>query len=276
MKTGIKIPYDIFCNEMSETSKKLLTSFCGIYKFLGYLGENCDAVEIGVVFHNTNGEILKTGVKLCNDFGLNVTIHGGFNDTKSAEEFFAPYIPLIKSGLQEFYNITVHPFENPEDTEKLLTEICKYIEEYKYPVRITLENQRYANENLKNTLCRNVAEIVKSINSKYLYCCFDFGHQLFNQIKYGENFDPVEGDFLSVVKHTHIHSLYEESTHFPLSCGETLLEYNIKKLLSYNYNGIFLLELAPARYMEKFDIKKSIEDSIYILKTTLLQITGNS
>lgn len=276
MKTGIKIPYDIFCEEKSETTKKLLECFNGCDGFFGYLEKNFDTVEIGVVFFGTDGSILKDGAFLCSKFGLNVTIHGSLNDIKNAEEFFTPYLPLFESDLQDYYNITVHPFENPDDTEKLLEDICRCAKNNDYPVRITLENQRFTNERLINTLCKNVAEIVNNINSKYLYCCFDFGHQLYNQIKYGEKFDAVESDFLSVVKHTHIHSLYNDKTHFPLSCGETLLEYNIKKLLCHNYDGVFLLELAPARYLDEFDIKTSIEDSIRILKTALLQFNNTN
>lgn len=169
----------------------------------------------------------------------------------------------------EVYNITVHPFESFEETKKLLKDVCQTIDEKGYPARIMLENQRYTRESLKDTLSNSVAQIVSEIDSPYLYCCFDFGHQLYNQLKYGEDFDPTKASFLSQVKHTHIHSLYEDQTHFPLSCGKTLLEENIRNLKEYGYDGVYLLELGPKRYFRQFDLKASIVDSISVLKKHL-------
>lgn len=270
MKTGIKIPYDMFLDEHSKATEMLLDGFGGREGYLSYLATELTAVEVGVVFHDTDGVVLKNAVAKCKEYGLLVSIHGGLNEVENAQLFFKPYLPLFQAGLQECYNITVHPFENPEETKKLLAEICQAIEKNGYPVCIMLENQRYTRESLKDTLCKNVAQIVREINSPYLYCCFDFGHQLYNQINYGDAFDPTEAEFLSLVKHTHIHSLYGEQTHFPLSCGKTMLEENIRLLKHYGYDGVYLLELAPARYLREFDIKASIEDSLRILKTALL------
>ncbi len=272
MKFGIKLPYDIFCNEKSKASHLLCEAFGNADTLLDFLSKQIDVIELGVVEHTVNPLILKEAASICKRYGLSVTIHGSMSDINTADEFFAPYTMLFSSGMQALYNITVHPFSNPESTKALLSSICKYIDEMNYPVRITLENQRFTNENFRHTLCRDVADIVKSINHPKLYTCFDFGHQLSNVRKNGVAFDIADDAFFSVVRHTHIHSFFEGVTHFPLSCGETALEYNLTKLMQHKYDGALLLELAPARYCDRFDIKASILSSISILKSAAYQV----
>lgn len=271
MNFGIRVPFDIFFDKSDGTSQLLCESFGGSERLFSFLKEQIDTVEISVIRCKTDGDKLKQAVAICKSYGLNVTFHGSLNEVTSAEEFFAPYLPLFEAELQGIYNITVHPFSNPQETVKLLSEICVCIENQNYPVRITLENQRYADEKFRQTLCTNVSEMVSEINSRHLYICFDFGHQHSNKRKCGDDFDVPDEKFFSAVKHTHIHSWYNGVTHFPLNCGETDLEYNLGKLMEHNYDGVYLLELAPDRFSSQFDLKESIAASISILKTAAHQ-----
>ena len=271
MKYGMKIPADIFAENVGEVAKQICNAFGGKHKLLSFLSHEVDNVELGVINCNWSAKRVKNAVAECREYGLSVTIHGDFRGTTSPEEFFSPYTELFLSGFQEKYNITVHPFQSQEETVIFLKEICSFANENAYPVQITLENQRYSDESKKENLCRHVADMVEEVGSPILYNCFDFGHHLSNLRKCGEDFDRAEDKFLTQVKHTHIHSLYEGVTHFPLSCGEVLLEKNLTELISRGYDGIFLLELDTKRW-GNLDIKENIIASIGILKAAGYQV----
>lgn len=49
MKTGIKVFFDMFGKDMSETSAKLCEDFGGLEKYIEYLAKEVDAVEISTV-----------------------------------------------------------------------------------------------------------------------------------------------------------------------------------------------------------------------------------
>lgn len=269
MKYGMKIPAEIFCVNIEGSANRICDAFGGKHNLLSFLNDEVDYVELGVITCNWNAKDVKNAVAECIKYGLSVTIHGTLNGATSPEEFFSPYTELFLSGFQEKYNITVHPFQSYEKTVDFLKEICCFADEKAYPVQITLENQRFSDDSKKENLCRHVADMVEAVGSSILYNCFDFGHHLFNVKKYGEDFDRAENKFLTQVKHTHIHSLYEGGTHFPLSCGEVMLEKNLTELILCGYDGVFLLELD----VNKWDnIKENIVASIGILKAAVCQV----
>lgn len=182
MKIGLKVQIDVFEEEKTDSAKKLLELYGGIEGFLQYLKENIFGVEIAQVKINTNPQTLRKAVELCEKYGLFVTIHGVLYPDITAEEFFAPYSELDLKK-ETLLNITLHPLKTPEETEEQLRKIVTYIEQKGYNVRITLENQRNKNEFTGFAGCMGVKEIVKRINSPYLFVCFDFGHQMSNKKK---------------------------------------------------------------------------------------------
>ncbi len=272
MKTGIKVPFDIFSEKISENSKKLCDLFGGAEGYIAMLSKYVDNIEISAVKPDSDPKQVMYAMDIIRKHGLSMTIHGTLDNASDAETFFVPYLPILESHAQEMYNITVHPYDSPLETERILTDVCKYIDKNKYPVRITLENQRFSDECRIHSMCRDVAEVVRRINSEHLYNCYDFGHHLSNIRKFGDRFDVCTDRFLDTVKHTHIHSLFEGRTHFPLNCGEVLLEQNLTELIKRNYDGIWLLELMPERYDERFDPERVILDSVSVLKTALHQV----
>ena len=237
MKYGIKLLFADFCDRNSAATM-FGEQFGEMNNLLDCFSAEFDVVELSAIYAETNPETLKNAVSMCHKHGLTVTIHGCIDGLSSGEEFFAPYLLLFEAGIQPVYNITVHPLESPAETEQLLRSICEQIDEHNYPVRITLENQRYRDESFKNTLCKDVTGVVKNINHKKLYTCFDFGHQYSNLIKYGKTSDVVKDEFLSLARHTHIHSVYGGGTHFPLTCGETALEENLTRLIKQGYDEV--------------------------------------
>lgn len=272
MRFGSSLPFDIFCDSASEASAELCSSFGGKENLFKYLGENIDTVEIRTVAPDSNPQNVLNAVRLCNNYGLCATIHGQLREQEKPEEFFAPYIPLFESELQEEYNITLHPLNYKEDTEKVLREICSYVDKNNYPIMLTLENQRIVSEYSINKICASVAEIVNNVNSERLKTCFDFGHQLSNEIKQGNESDIITDDFAQLIRHTHIHSVYNGRTHFPLDIGETALERNLSILIKNNYTGILSLELDFPRFYGNIDLKEALCNSVSVLKTAYEQL----
>ena len=271
MKTGIKLFFDMFSENISEKSKMQCDAFGGRDEYFKYVAENCDSVEISPVRATDDPEYMLYAAKTVNGLGLHFTIHGVLGHESV---FFNPYKLLFKSKLQPLYNITVHPYEDMEETKRTLAAICDIARAENYPVRITLENQRYSSEGKLHNLCRDVAGCVAEIGSPYLYNCFDFGHQMSNALKQGEEFDEVTEQFLSQVRQTHIHSYDCNSTHFPLYCGSVRLEKNITGLMRCGYDGVLMIELDHGRYEGRHDLKKAVVGSIEALKNAMAQIEG--
>lgn len=265
-KFGCSLNFSTFTNEPTEGAVQLYNKFGTKEKLLEFCSESLDTVELRTVRRGADPLDVLNAVMLLNSYGITVTIHGVIG---YADEFFAPYLLLLDEKLQSSYNITVHPAKTVEETERMLREICQRIEEKQYPVFITLENQRIKNGSTFG-VCEDVLRIVKNIASPHLGICFDFGHQVSNEHLVCP--DPVSDEFISLVRHTHIHSFYDGRTHFPLDCGETLLEGNVFALLKSGYDGVLSLELEHERYSDKFDIRASLESSVSVLKTAVAQI----
>jgi len=271
MKIGCSLPFDIFGDEMSDISLKICNSFGSKESLFSTLAKEVDSIELRAVKGKVMPEKVLSAAELCHKYGMEITIHGDIRGVACAEDFFFPYTTLFESRLQPFYNITVHTLPTKEESESLLKDICTLAEKENYPVRITLENERLKNEFSINGICTAVDEIVKKVNSPILYTCFDFGHQLSNIRKFGEEEDIVTDGFLSMARHTHIHSLTDGTTHYPITEGETLLDTNIMGLMCRGYDEVLNLELEAQRFDSKYDIKDSFLNSIAILKAALYQ-----
>ena len=264
-KIGCSLSFSTFTNEPTECSRQLCESFGGKEKLFEYCAENLDTVELRMVKHGFDQLEVLNAVKQLNAHGITVTIHGEIGEV---EEFFSPYLLLFDAALQDCYNITVHPAKNEADTVRMLKSICRRIDEKGYPVRITLENQRIKHGN-EFGICGDIVKIVDNVASAHLGICYDFGHQLSNARLHGK--DEVCRGFISGVRHTHIHSFYDGRTHFPLDCGEALLEKNLSALFESGFDRVLSLELEPERYSERFDIKTALENSVSVLKIAAMQ-----
>ena len=233
-----------------------------------YLAGNVDSIEIGGIrTGETDGTFLEKAVEKCVNSGLCATFHGALGIGPDAgKTFFEPYLPLFASGLLPLYNITVHPKRTVAETVPLLRSGCCIADEKDYPVRITLENQRYKDEENREMLCMGVKSEVRTIASERLKLCFDFGHRLSGVRKFGQALDPVDEEFFSLVRHTHIHSLYRGVTHFPLTHGENELNENLSALARHGYSGVLNLELYLSRFKEPVNVKEAVEGSVNILK----------
>ncbi len=264
MKFGIKILLNTFAEELNATTQRIINSFGGVDMMLAALSKELYSVELASVREDTPPELLLKAFEVCKAHGLEITVHGALPDG-SPDDFFVPYEALLKRR-EAPLNVTVHPHFPKERSVTYLKSICSRIERENLPLRITLENQRYRDKYTADMGCRTVTEIAKEVNSSVLFLCFDFGHQLSNIRNELEPIDLTDDEFFSRVKHTHIHSLFEGKTHFPLSVGETALDYNLKNLFKHGFDGVLMLELGPDRYFDRFDTKTAALDSIGIIK----------
>lgn len=271
MRFGLTLRMDLFTDEPSRSSHLLLCEFGGREGLFSYLKEKVDTVEISTIGSKSDPEVFLNAVKCCKEYGLEVTVHGLLKEAEAAEDFFAPYLPLFEDSLQENYNITLHPLNEKEDTVRVLSELCNYADKMACPVTFTLENQRLTHECSVNGICQSVREIVEKVNHNRLNTCWDFGHYLSNKRKNGEKYDPFDEKFLQKVQHTHIHSMYEGTTHFPLFCGETELDKNLALLIENDFDGILSLELDFGRFADEFGLKESLCRSVEILKNSYHQ-----
>lgn len=263
-RIGLSIPFGLFTEE-KKGAKEFIDAFGGEEAFLDFCAASVDSTELRMVACDAAPRVVLNAVKTLKSKGLSVTIHGTLG-----EDFFSPYRELFAAGLQESYNITVHPLATAEETEKMLRKICEEIEREGYPVRIALENQRLKKGKTYG-ICADVEEIARVINSKHLELCFDFGHQLTNEI--AETEPAPSGEFLTRVVHTHIHSIASR-THYPLTVGSCKLDRNITELLSRGYEGVMNLELSPERYATELDVRASIIGSLAILKAAVHQVSA--
>ncbi len=264
MKFGIRIPLNTFADELNATTKRIINSFGSVDIMLDTYAKELYSVELASVREDTPPELLLKADEICKEHGLEITVHGAL-PSGSSDDFFTPYEALLKRR-EAPLNVTVHPLFPKEKSITCLKSICSRIESEDLPLRITLENQRYRDKNTVDMGCRTVTEIAREVNSKVLFLCFDFGHQLSNIRNQLEPIDLTDDEFFSRVKHTHIHSLFEGKTHFPLSVGETALDYNLKNLFKHGFDGVLMLELGPDRYFDRFDTKTAALDSIGIIK----------
>lgn len=271
MRFGVTLRIDLFTEKPTEASRVLLDTFGGKENLFFYLKEHVDVVEISTIGSKSDPHTFMEAVCFCAKYDLGVTIHGLLKENEPAKDFFTPYLPLFQEKLQESYLITLHPLKQKVDTIKALRELCSYAEEQKYPVTFALENQRLTQDYSVNGICKSVGEIVAHVDSNRVHTCFDFGHHLSNKRKQGETADPFDQAFADRIRHTHIHSMCEGTTHFPLYSGETELDQNLKMLIEKDYSGVLLLELDFQRFVGKLDLKEALCRSVRILKNAYEQ-----
>lgn len=272
MKIGCTLELGLFESSELEMILRLKESFGGFDRLLSFLGENVDTVELNMVRSSTPPRTVCESTRLLREYGMGATFHGALERGLEPWRFFAPYGGLFSTDWQEEYLITVHPLGDDRercgrDTEAALRELCAYVDERGLPVRLCLENQRMKTARDTHMNCGAVCGMVERIAHPSLVLCFDFGHQLSGIRRLGEGADPVSEKLFSLTGHTHVHSYFNGTTHFPLYCGEVLLSENLSALLEAGYDGILNLELHHERFMEDFDLREAYTESVRILKS---------
>ena len=122
--------------------------------------------------------------------------------------------------------------------------------------------------------CGGVLSAVREAALPNIGTCWDFGHFYWDHLTHPtllpEDLPPAS--FIACAVHTHIHSVHEDTTHFPLTMGELPLKPYLSALVAAGYRGVFNLEPEPERWADSVDAAEEIVRSVSILRNTLLSI----
>jgi len=140
------------------------------------------------------------------------------------------------------------------------------MEKENVPLTTAVEINRKKEVNDPSTNYENLVEICRQVDHPSVGIGWDIGHTYSNVLHSIVPKEPPE-EFVRRVIHTHIHDLgHNGQTHWPLKTGSLPLDFYLEKLYSIHYSGFHTLELYPERFINVIDAKKTMLESISILR----------
>jgi len=271
MNLGVSLSPAFLCGEAASTHQKNMLKD-GLSSFLARLrGAGCTHIELRAVRRNTPPETVTGAVRAVQEAGFSLTAHGILTD-EPAELFWARLLPVLSA--ENNLCVTVHSASSREETLLLLRRMGEYALIHHPGARLALENNRSKKgDNIALVECAGVANTVKEADLPSLGTCWDFGHFHWDHLTHPALLpDPLPPEeFLKRTVHTHIHSVFSDTTHFPLTMGELPLKSFILALKKTGYSGVYNLEPEPERWDESIDAAEEIIRSVGILRNTLQQ-----
>lgn len=260
-----------------EAHKALLNAYGGITSLLADLkNRGIGSIEVRTLAPDSAPEEIALCLAPVVAAGMYFSIHTALSESVSAAHFFESFRAATERMPQGQSSVclVVHMLgnalaakENRAATVIQLKKWAKYALQENLPVRFALENSRKKGVEPIAGECASVLSAVEEIDLENVGICFDFGHFYYNSLNKKEEMRELPTDsFAKRVIHTHIHGLYENNTHFPLT-GENLpLEAYCYALHQNGYRGIYHLEPEFERSFGKFDLVKGINESVEHLK----------
>ena len=227
------------------------------------------SVELRTVRAHHEPDSVLQAAQVLWDAGFQITVHGSVTEQDQAvEQVFGPLSALLPCLRQDRLNITIHPIVG--DNSAMLVALSDHILEKGYPVTIALENNRKLPDKTEGDSVALVLDAVTKADRKNVGICFDMGHYAYYVKKNcPDTPDLLPGkEFWSRVIHTHIHALRDLKTHFPLGAYELPLEKYLDKL-SFEYFGVYNLELDFPRIVPEWEPEAAIAQSLPYLKSKL-------
>lgn len=203
------------------------------------------------------------------DRGFNVTLHARAASVETAvEDVFGPLRKVLMHMRQEKVVVVIHPVVG--NNSAMLTALADHIDQNNYPVVIALENNRLLPDKTEGDSTELVLEAVTKANRNNIGICFDMGHYAYYLKKnHPENLMQLPSpEFLKKVVHTHIHGMNSLRTHFPLDQFELNLSHYLKNL-SFNYYGVYNIELSFGRFKELRTPEDAILGSVETLANAM-------
>ncbi len=144
--------------------------------------------------------------------------------------------------------------ETWDHTIRDLKSLCSLLQQSNSVLMPTLELSRRKQDGPVGVTFEEIMDLVRAVDSPRLGICWDLGHGLSNVLVHGHTDVPRE-DFLSQLTHTHIHGVLPNGrTHGPIEAERSSDPNNahtlklLRVLKAYGYDGIYNLELYPARW----------------------------
>jgi len=270
LKIGCSLPFKLFTGPAeNEACLALLAGAGGSVSRLleGIRRAGAQSVELRSVGLDADPDEVLNAFEQCLAAGLAVTIHGHMpRASQNSSAFFLPYHKLFEAG-QNPLIITLHALAEQAQTAEILDRLANIAKANGLPVLLALENSRQKSPGDAANSCENVCNILSLTADKAIGICWDFGHYYYNLTHFTPNAGVVPPDeFLSKVRHTHIHAVYDEKTHYPLDIGELPLQRYCGALNACGYTELLNLELEPARYYKEMDPYQHLITSLEMIK----------
>ena len=272
MKIGVSLPPAFLCGVASSAhQEKMLEG--GVSSFLTRLREaGCTHIELRAVRAGTPKEIVTGAADALRGAGLQMTVHSALAD-EPAEAFWERLHPLL--AVQSDLCVTVHSVSSREKTVSLLRRLSEYAA-CRYPgARLALENNRSKKgDNIDLVECAGVLSTIRETGMNSIGACWDFGHFRWDVMTHPTLLPDAlpPRAFAERAIHTHIHSVYADTTHFPLTMGELPLADYVRLLTESGYTGVYNLEPEPERWDASIDAAHEIVRSVELLKKTVQSI----
>lgn len=273
-KLGISLPWDFLSDTLLTKEALIIKSNMGSPSiFLKILKEEgVTSIELRHRHKDLPYDDMYKAVEIAKAFEFALNIHGEALPEPSFFDFTGlfPWYKIVNELYRDNKNtitVTFHPLIKDKDKKlsaKITVEILKKLITFNELPSCTyaLENQRSKGYIDPGITFKGIVDMVSKIPDKKIGICWDMGHSYSNVINYNHTLFPPK-EFLERVTHTHIHDLGPAGrTHWPFKENEVPLEKNIKLLQSYDYKGVYNLELSFDRFAEEPDIYSLVTGTI--------------
>ncbi len=279
-KISLSLPHSYLSGRKISKRDHILSDLFGPAEtFLSQNGKDLSGIEISHFNDSAPRENIVKAIHAVWNAGLDVILHAHIpmelQGSHLADVY--PWLDAILGELtqhQQELMFNVHTLSSETlDQQTLMGKtienlkiLSSMMENEEIPLTIAVEINRKKEVNDPSTNYENLVEICWQVDHPAVGIGWDIGHTYSNVL---HSIIPKEppGEFIGRVIHTHIHDLgHNGQTHWPLRTGSLPLDFYMKKLYSIHYTGFHTLELYPERFINVIDAKKTMLESISILK----------
>ncbi len=275
-RIGISLPPRVLTCEDTQSVGRINADFGSIGAFLGALkAAGVGSIELRAVKPDFSPEYVGALARAVQGARLGLTVHAVMSGDGKKEAVLTPLARILGECGDDILTVTVHALTDDcgnlsnaaERTVRSLYGICDFCEKEGFPVEICLELNRKKSEEDPSVTCESVVDMVRRVGNERLGICWDFGHYWYNRVLSGDLDTIPPEEFLRLVRHTHIHGVHKNVTHYPL------IQEDMPKLGAYinalnkaGYRGIYNIELTLRYLIEgNYSLKEAYLGSVGVL-----------
>jgi len=214
--------------------------------------------------------------------GMRLTLHGYLSgDTAGhlSEDVYPELLPTLGylRDQQGETMMVVHALVDPDtscdamtkSTVRALERLAESIRQRSFPVRVSLEINRYHGVEAPGTTYDSLLGIARRLGDPDIGFCWDMGHTRSSVLQNRLPAVPPP-EFLRKVIHTHLHGLSPDGdTHWPLTESSSHIASGVGQLRPFGYAGTYNLELYPMRWGSEHAVREGILGSVLCLREIL-------